>query len=384
MQRRIGLVASVLVVALVCIIPSVALGSTPGSVAAVAPGLSFAATVVPDPTGTPEPTVTPPPATDATITLLAVGDLMCHRDQLAKARTHGGYDFFPGLRAFAPLASGADIAVGNLETTLRTSGFTGYPAFRSPRQYADALKRAGFDVLTTANNHSLDGGRTGVRYTASYLDRIGIAHTGTDNDGPAIVERDGVKVAFLAYTYATNGIRSPYAGAVNRLNMTSMRRAIVHARTHADIVVVCPHWGTEYSSVPEARTRVMARALIDAGADLVLGSHPHVVRPIEKYRGHYIVYSMGNFISAMAKPRTDLGIAVRVVITKRAGVAGVASLKVIPVWRDRSSGAGTSTYRTVSIQRALAVRDRLTSASDRARMRNHLAYCRRMYRTLLQ
>lgn len=328
-----------------------------------------------------EPTVTP--STDATVTLIAVGDLMASTGQLSWARTHGIYDFAPSFARVASTISAADIAVGNLETTLRGSGYHGYPTFRSPTSYARALKGAGFDVLTTANNHTLDGGAYGVRYTADYLDRLGIRHTGSDNAGPAIVEHDGVKIAFIAYTYATNGIHSPFAGAVNRLDIPAIKRAIKAARAEADLVVVCLHWGNEYSRTPEPLTRARARGLIDAGADLILGSHPHVVRPVEKYKGHYIVYSMGNFISGMNRDYTDLGIMVKATVKRVDGVASVASLKVVPTYCDRSSGHGTSTYRTVLISSALKPGTSLITASDRSRMRGYLAYCKRVFGALL-
>jgi poly-gamma-glutamate synthesis protein (capsule biosynthesis protein) len=366
---RIGAIAATSALALALLAASPALAS-----AAVPP--AFAATEASE-------TTPPAPSTDATVTLIGVGDLMVHIGQLNAARTHGIYDFAPSFRQVAPTISAADVAVGNLETTLRGSGFSGYPAFRSPRSYAAALKGAGFDVLTTANNHTLDGGAYGVRYTTNYLDRIHVAHTGSNNAGPAIVEHDGVKIAFLAYTYATNGIHSPFAGAVNRISLHTMKHQIAAARTKADLVVVCPHWGTEYRSTPEAATHALAEDLIDAGADLILGSHPHVVRKVHSYKGHYIVYSMGNFISWMSKPLTDLGIMVRATVTRRNGVTKVASLKVLPVFRDTSRGQGTSTYRTVLISKALQPHAALITAADRSRMRSYLAYCKRMYGGLL-
>ncbi|HEY5506700.1 MAG TPA: CapA family protein, partial [Coriobacteriia bacterium] len=346
------------------------------SVLAAAPAVAFAAKT----TLTPAPTST----RDATVTLLAVGDLMCSTDQLAKGASGGNYDFRPAFAPVASLIRSADLAFGNLETTLRsTAPFHGYPAFRSPRAYADAAKWAGFDVLTTANNHALDGGATGVRYTAAYLGKLGIAHTGTDKDGPAIVTHDGVRIAVLAYTYATNGIHSPFAGAVNRIGLARMKAAIAAVRPKADLVVLCLHWGTEYSPTPEAATRSMARSLIDAGADLILGSHPHVVRPVATYKGHYIVYSMGNFISGMSGTYKDLGIMVSATVAKHGDATKIASLKVIPVYRDRTSGAGHATYRTISIRAALAHPDSRTSKADRSRMVFYRAYCKRMFGGLL-
>jgi poly-gamma-glutamate capsule biosynthesis protein CapA/YwtB (metallophosphatase superfamily) len=348
-------------------VTSVAFGaeSTPVAAIASAPGA---------PVGSAE--VTPTPSTDATLTLLAVGDIMCHAGQLTAARTRGGYGF---LEAFSPvqsIISGADLAVGNLETTLSDRSFSGYPAFKSPRQFADAIKWAGFDVLSTANNHTLDGGARGVRYTTSYLDRIGIAHFGSNNPAPIIVEKNGIKIAFASYTYATNGIRSPFRSAVNRLNMARIRADIQAVKPTVDLVVVFVHWGAEYQTSIERTTRSQGRYLIDSGADLVLGSHPHVVRPVEQYKGRYIVYSMGNFLSGQTKSLTDLGTMVTADVIKRDGVTAVSGMKVLPVFRDRTSGAGRRTWRTVLLGR----NDRLISRADRTRMASYRTFCKRMFR----
>jgi poly-gamma-glutamate capsule biosynthesis protein CapA/YwtB (metallophosphatase superfamily) len=356
--------------------PAVSLAAEP-AIGAVAPAVAaLASTVVASevPSGSIEPTV--PPSTDATLTLLAVGDIMCHAAQLQAARTRGGYSF---LEAFSPLQqiiSGADIAVGNLETTLSDRSFSGYPAFKTPRQFADAIKWAGFDVLSTANNHTLDGGARGVRYTTSYLDRIGIAHFGSNNVAPIVVEKNGIKIAFASYTYSSNGIRSPFRSAVNRINLARMRADIQAVRPTVDLVVVFMHWGTEYSTSIERATRSQGRYIIDSGADLVLGSHPHVVRPVEQYKGRYIVYSMGNFLSGQSKNLTDLGTMVTADVIKRDGVTTVSGMKVLPVFRDRSSGAGRRTYRTVLLGR----NDRLISKADRSRMATYKTFCKRMFR----
>lgn len=330
-------------------------------------------------TPTPETTPTPPPSTDATVTLLTVGDLMVHSQQLAAARGRHGYNFGPSFGPVADTISAADIAAGNLETTLRSGGYAGYPGFRSPTAFARALRGAGFDVLTTANNHSLDGGVLGLRHTTRYLDRIGVAHTGSNRNDMVIVEHDGIKVAYLAFTYGTNGIHSPFRGSVNGATMTRMRRAIASARSKADVVVVCPHWGAEYSRSPERSTRARSRALIDAGADLVLASHPHVVRPVERYHDGYIVYSMGNFISGQSRPYTDLGIMVEATAVRRHEVVSIASLKVLPVYRDVSPGAGAAAYRTVLISEALTPHAALINSGDGARMRSYWRYCKRVF-----
>ncbi len=353
----------------------------------VAPALSFAAE--PPTTATvpvasalsaaetsPSVEPTPTPSTETSLTLLAVGDIMCHIAQLKVARTRSGYGFFESFSPVAPTISAADLAVGNLETTLSDRSFSGYPAFKTPRQFADAIKWAGFDVLSTANNHTLDGGARGVRYTTSYLDRIGIRHFGSNDPAPIVVERNGIKIAFASYTYATNGIRSPFRTAVNRINLARMRADIQAVKPSVDMVVVFVHWGAEYQTSVERATRSQGRYLIDSGADLVLGSHPHVVRPVEQYRGRYIVYSMGNFLSGQSKNLTDLGAMVTVKVTKNEAGTTVSGLRVLPVFRDRTSGAGRRTYRTVLLDRS----DRLISSADRRRMAGYRTFARRMFR----
>ena len=317
--------------------------------------------------------------TPRSVTMLAVGDLMCHTGQLSAARSAGRYSFAPSFSAVAPIIKSADLAVGNLETTLRGSGFSGYPRFRTPTSYADALKDAGFDVLTTANNHALDGGASGVRYTTKYLDGLGIPNAGTNGRRWTIVTVKGVRIALLPYTYATNGISSPFAGAVSRIDYRAIQRDIASARKVAEFVVVYLHWGTEYSMTPEETSRRLAHNLIDSGADLILGSHPHVIRPVESYHGHYIVHSMGNFLSGQVRQYTDLGIMVRITIVRSGSGVRATGVEVMPVYRDRSPGRGTSTYRTVAIDRELSEPDRLISGADAGAMRSYRALCARMF-----
>jgi 2',3'-cyclic-nucleotide 2'-phosphodiesterase (5'-nucleotidase family) len=316
---------------------------------------------------------------DASMTILAVGDIMAHVGQLNAARRRGGYGFTESFAPVKPVIEAADLAVGNLETTLSSRRYTGYPAFKSPTAFADAIKWAGFDALTTANNHSLDGGAKGVRYTTAYLDGLGIAHFGTNNPAPVVVEHDGIRIAFASYTYSTNGIRTPFAGAVNRIRLAQMRADIQSVRPTVDLVIVFMHWGREYSTSVESSTRSQARYLVDSGADMVLGSHPHVVRPIETYNGRYIVYSMGNFLSGQSKRLTDLGAMVTVKATKTVAGTTISDLVVRPTFRDRTSGKGRSTYRTVLIKEKLAAPDRLISKADKVKMRGYLAFSRRMY-----
>lgn len=350
---------------------------------ALTPSLAHAAERSVTTTDSLEPTVTPPPPPPppTTVTFVAVGDMMAHKAQLSSAFGTGGYDFRPAFAPVRPLLSSADVAIGNLETTLAHRAYTGYPCFKSPMSYVSAAKWAGLDVLTTANNHALDGGRGGVSRTIAELDRLRIAHVGTrSTSGSRIVYRTvkGVRVAYLAYTEHTNGIRSPDPYSVNRLSSWAVRD-VKEAAAHSDLVIVSVHWGNEYTHAPEKRVTTMARALTAAGADVVLGSHPHVIRPLVVRDGKAVIYSLGNFVSAMNKGRTDLGVALRFTATKSDGRTTLGGVTVTPLYRDHTSGAGRRSWRVVRVSDAVRRFDGLISTSDKAEAVAYRRFCAEMY-----
>ncbi len=246
-------------------------------------------------------------------TLLFAGDAMMHQAQLDAARQRdGSYDFSDYFTAIAPQVREADYAVVNLETPLGGAPYSGYPCFCAPDSYADALADAGFDLFLTANNHMLDRRDSGLRRTVATLDAKGYQHIGTYRDAaqrdsllPMVTDVNGFKVAFLNYTYGTNGI-SPTAGAaVDYIDRDLMRRDIASARqAGAELVCAAVHWGVEYQLLPHASQKSLAAFLMDEGVDMVIGGHPHVIQPLEMRRRDdgrncLICYSLGNFISNM-------------------------------------------------------------------------------------
>ena len=329
-------------------------------------------------TVTPSSTVaTTAPAPAATATVLVAGDIMCHSPQY-RAVASVGYRFDAAFAPVKPLVSGADLAIGNLETTLAKRDWSSYPIFRSPATLADSLARTGFDILTTANNHALDGGRTGLSYTVSRIKNQGMSTTGTARQPAAIRIVNGIRVAVLAYTYGTNGIRSPYTGAVNRISESRILSDIRSLRGKADATIVFLHWGTEYRRTPTAAQRSLGRHLLDGGASIVVGSHPHVAEGIERYHGGYIVYSLGNFISGQVAPYTDLGYTVVFTLSKdSAGKVSASGLRAVPVYRDHNSAAGPKAYRVLP----LTFRDSLVSHMDRATMARYVTYTDRLLGT---
>lgn len=260
------------------------------------------------------------PEPPAEVTMIAVGDIMLSRAVATRMRWYGPEYPFASTSDFI---READIAFGNLETTI-TEGEEVPPftmSFRADSASAAALRDAGFDVLSLANNHMSDFGETGVIDTLRYLDSVDIAHAGAGRDAveagrPAFIEANGIRFAFLAYTYTASEAGEGRAGTAF-MRTERMREAVQAAKQRADFVIVSMHAGDEYVPLPNDQQKTFARAAIDAGAELVIGHHPHVVQTMEQYRGKYIFYSLGNFIfDQMWSQETRDGLALKLVFTK--------------------------------------------------------------------
>lgn len=308
-----------------------------------------------------------------TLRLLFTGDIMGHAPQIKSAETSPGkYDYSPCFRYVRPILERADLAIGNLELTLPGKGpYTGYPMFRSPDALGTALKESGFDILVTANNHANDSRGTGVTNTILTLRDLGFLQTGTfrnqrDRDAlyPLMVYKNGFKLALLNYTYDTNGVPTEAPTIVNLIDTLQMAQDLAEARARKPhFIIVVMHWGIEYQLQENADQRRIAQFLIRNGADLVIGSHPHVVQPIRTEtavmpdgtrKDVVVVYSMGNFISNQQKPGTDGGIMFQVDLLHHKGVprAELGAHGYIPVWRYVQRQAnGKSTYYALPVAR---------------------------------
>ena len=259
-------------------------------------------------------------------TLVFAGDAMQHDRQIEAARrSDGSFDYSAYFRHVADYVSAADYAVVNLECTLGGKPYKGYPCFSAPEEYAVALKDAGFDLFLHANNHCLDRRDAGLRRTLDQLDMLGVPHIGTYRNAaeraknyPFVADVKGMKIAFLNYTYGTNGITVQGDVVVDYIDRAKIHTDIQAARRKgADLVVACMHWGVEYQLVQNKEQEQLADWLVDEGGDLVIGGHPHVIQPMQMRRAKdgrqvLVVYSMGNFISGMRKPDTRGGAMVRV------------------------------------------------------------------------
>ena len=266
----------------------------------------------------------PEPPAPERIRLLFGGDVMQHLPQIQSARRNGGFDYRDVFAALEPRFRAADLVVINLETTLADAEpYAGYPVFRSPAALADALHEAGVDVAVLANNHCCDGGQSGIRTTVRELERCGIRHTGVFRDSadyrhnhPLLLRRGGISIALLNYTYGTNGLPVPAGTLVNRIDTAAMARDLAAARlTGADCIAVCIHWGNEYERRPNASQRTLARFLRRHGADLVIGSHPHVVQPYEADSASAVFYSLGNLVSNQRRRYCDGGLLAEIGVT---------------------------------------------------------------------
>ncbi|MDE6278092.1 MAG: CapA family protein [Muribaculaceae bacterium] len=325
--------------------------------------------------------------------LLFAGDAMQHQAQIDAARRAGGtWDYSSCFEDLKPAIEDADFAVVNLETPLGEHPHTGYPCFNAPAAWAEALADAGFDLLLTANNHTLDRRDRGLLATIDSLDRRDIRHIGTYKNAdersralPAIFNINNIRVGFLNYTYGTNGI-SP--GPDVRVDYIDRRRIAADVaatrKAGAEIVCVCMHWGDEYRLRPNAAQVADAKFLEELGVDIIAGGHPHTIQPLEfrdnRYHPHkkvFIIWSLGNFISNMKTADTRGGLIARVrlhrgedgvarveggdyepIFTLPAGAVKGAGFKVVPARNDSLVPAGWRGRRDEFLRRADAVFDK--------------------------
>jgi poly-gamma-glutamate capsule biosynthesis protein CapA/YwtB (metallophosphatase superfamily) len=266
------------------------------------------------------------------LTLLFAGDIMGHIEQVwsAENRKNHTYNYDTVFSFIKPVISEADIAIANLEVTLAGPPYSGFPSFNSPAALAVACKNAGIDCLVTANNHAADRRANGIKKTIHILDSLGIAHTGTflskehrDKTYPLMLEKNGISIAVLNYTYGTNGNRVNYPVIVNTIDKEIIENDFYDAREkRPDFIIVFLHWGIENKTVPSKYQYELAEYLSDQGADLIIGSHPHVlqnmiwVKDSDAGKASAIYYSLGNFISNQRREKTDGGAIARVEITK--------------------------------------------------------------------
>ena len=271
--------------------------------------------------------------------------------------------------------------------------YTGYPLFNAPDTLADALKTAGFNVISTANNHALDRGEAGALQTLENIQKRGLYPVGThasleDAQKILMLEKNQIKMAILAYSYGTNGIPVP-AGKdylVSLINEFQMIQDIARARAQgADVVTVMLHFGREYQRQPNAEQKHLVESLVKAGADIVLGSHPHVVQPYQIFalpaasgqpRKAVAIYSMGNFISNQRGNYKDLGVILQIKLRKKfpEATTEIGTVQAFPTWVHRYLSGGKYQFRVLPLQAVIAAQnDPLLNSQDYSQMQTDLA-----------
>lgn len=294
--------------------------------------------------------------------IMANGDILYHIPIYRTAlKEDGTYDFHENFEYVKPWLKQADLVLGDFEGTVNKDHYlAGYPLFNAPGEVMDAIKDAGYQVLDLAHNHILDSQIEGVFSTADAIEKAGMTPIGVYTHEPrekapiVIKEVNGIKVALLAYSYGFNGIeeyisKEDYDNHLSDLNEDKMKAEIERAEREADITIIMPQMGIEYQLEPTEEQKILYHKMIDWGADIIFGGHPHVVEPAETVEKDgdkkLIIYSMGNFISNQRIETmqdeenakwTERGVLMDVTIKKKAGKTTIETAKAHPSWVNRT------------------------------------------------
>ncbi len=326
-----------------------------------------------------EATTEAPKPVDISISM--IGDMLVHEGVYKSGlQADGTYNFdhlFTNIKADI---AGSDIKIVNQETILGGTelGLSGYPTFNSPYELSDAIANAGFNVVLHATNHTMDKGLTGINNCWSYwstnhpeIKVLGINDTEDDYNNIYVYEKNGFKVAILNYTYGLNGIPLPSSKpyVVNMMDSTHADKVIADidkAKTMADMVVVCPHWGTEYVYSPDSFQTWWTNVFLSHGVDVVIGTHPHVIEPVEVLEGSdghqmLIYYSLGNFVSNQDKSPRMIGAMAQLTLRKDPdGTSYVKEYGIVPLVTQKLFGPGLiTTYKLSDYNDTLASQNKI-------------------------
>lgn len=310
-----------------------------------------------------------------TFTLTALGDTLCHNTQYWDAYNYqtGEYDFSYVYDDIKDYTSASDITVGSLETTFagKEKGYSNYPTFNTPDSLATALKDIGVDVVSLAGNHALDYGYNGLCRTIDVFDNIGISHLGTyktaeEQEKLLIKNVKGVKIAFLNYTYGTNGIPLPNGKefCVNLIDKDLIKKQIEQAKEQkVDMIVSCMHWGTEYRTTANSEQEKLANFLFKNGVDVILGNHPHVLEPMEKKtinledgstKDVFVIYALGNFTADQRDEITRDSAILNLTITKNSvGKISIDKVDYVPIYMYKNTNTSTHKFKILDIEKTI-------------------------------
>ena len=323
----------------------------------------------PEPIIKPEPHPEPQPPVIHRAKIAAVGDIMLHEWQFNDAFNPetGRREFDPKFGYIARYIQNADFAMGNLETTFSGTerGYAFFPLFNAPDSFGHAIKNAGFDFLTTANNHLNDKREGGLFRTLDFLDELGIAHHGAfrsqeERDNIRLTEINGITFVILGYSYGTNGIPLAQPYQMNLIDDELIRADIAAAKLlNPDFIIISPHMGIEYATVPDELTKRTVRMMLEAGADIVLIHHPHVLQPMEfidivnedgTVRRAFVIYSLGNFVSSQRTLPRERSIILNLYFEKIGDErATLTAVSYVPIWVQFIDAMGRYNIRVLPV-----------------------------------
>lgn len=319
--------------------------------------------------------IAPSEIKSTTFTLTALGDILCHNTQYWDAYNSSTdeYDFSYVFDDIKSYTSASDITIANLETSFagKDVGYSNYPTFNSPDSLAIALKGIGIDIISTAGNHALDKGFSGLCRTIDVLDNNGIEHLGTykseDEQNKLLFKNiKGLNVAFINYTYGTNGIPVPDGKefCINLIDKDLIKKQIEQARDeNADIIIACMHWGTEYQTSPNDEQKELSNFLFKNGVDIILGNHPHVLEPMEKRtvtlddgttKECFVIYALGNFTADQRETITRNSIILNLAITFTDGKLSIDKANYIPIYMYNNPNKSSKKFKVLDIEKTIS------------------------------
>lgn len=319
--------------------------------------------------------IAPSEIKSTTFTLTALGDILCHNTQYWDAYNSSTdeYDFSYVFDDIKSYTNAGDITIANLETSFagKDVGYSNYPTFNSPDSLATALKGIGIDIISTAGNHALDKGFSGLCRTIDVLDSNEIEHLGTyksEEDQKKLLFKNikGLNVAFINYTYGTNGIPVPDGKefCINLIDKDLIKNQIEQAKDeNADIIIACMHWGTEYQTTPNDEQKELSNFLFKNGVDIIIGNHPHVLEPMEKRtvtlddgttKECFVIYALGNFTADQRETITRDSIILNLTITSTDGKVSIDKASYIPIYMYNNTNASSKKFKILDIEKTLS------------------------------
>ena len=311
---------------------------------------------------------------DVSFTVTALGDVLCHNTQYWDAHDEATdtYDFSYVFENVKKYTEAGDVTIANLETSFANAPYSNYPTFNSPPALATALKGIGVDIITTAGNHCLDKWYTGLCETIDVLDENGLEHLGTyktaeDQKKLFVKNINGLKVAFIDYTYGTNGIPIPDGKefCVNVIDKDKIKAEIDKAKKEeVDVIIACMHWGEEYHTSPVDSQKELADFLFKNGVDIIIGNHPHVIEPFEKKevkmpdgttKQCFVAYALGNFTADQRYENTRDSIILNFKVTKKAdGTISIDDVKYTPLYIYNNPAKSIQKFVLIDLRQAIA------------------------------